>query len=165
MGRNGQRVLSVAARTGRIACVVLDEGELVIWDASEKGSFSATDAAKKLRAWVKEFKPDVLITENPDAAWKKRGVQIPILKALASVGEDLGIQNLVVRRTRRFANAYVEAKHLGEQFPDLAHLVPKKPQIWQSEPYNLACFEALALVREAGLLKPESLPESEEEIG
>jgi hypothetical protein len=165
MESRAQRVLSVAARTGRIACVVLDDGDLVIWDASEKAASSASEAAKKLRAWVQEFKPDVLITENPDATRKKRGVQIPILKAMASVGEDSALLNLVVRRTKRFRNAYIEAAHLGEQFPDLAHLVPKKPAIWQREPYNLACFEALALVREAGLLKPDNSPESDGENG
>ena len=156
MESNRQRVLAVAARTGRIACVVLDDGELVIWDASEKAGSSAEEAAKKLRIWVREFKPDVLVSENPDAAQQKSGVQIPILKAFTAVGEDLGILNLVVQRKKRFRNAYVEASHLGEQFPDLAHLVPKKPRIWESEPYNLACFEALALAREAGLLKQDS---------
>lgn len=159
MGSKAQRVLSVAARTGRIACVVIDDGDLVIWAASEKAATSTTEAAKKLSAWVQEFKPDVLISENSDTARKKRGVQIPILKALASVGEDSGLINLVVRRKRRFQNAYIEAAHFGEQFPDLAHLVPRKPAIWQREPYNLAYFEALALAHEAGLLKPDNSSE------
>ena len=165
MGSKGQRVLSVAARTGRIACVVLDDGDLEIWAASEKAASSATEAAKKLRAWLQEFKPDVLISENPDTARKKRGVQIPILKTLASVGEDSGLRNLVVRRERRFRNAYIEAAHFGQKFPDLTHLVPKKPAIWQGEPYNLAFFEALALARDAGFLKLVNSPESDEENG
>lgn len=159
MNGNGQRVLAVAARTGRLACVVLDDCQLVIWDASEKAASSEDEAAKKLRAWVHDFKPDILVTENPDAARKKGGLQIPILQVLASVGDDLPIPNLVVQRKRRFPNAYVEAAHLGNQFPDLAHLVPKKPPIWKGEPYNLACFEALVLAHEGGFLRSGILPE------
>ena len=85
-----------------------------------------------------------------------------VVQALATVGDDLPIPNLVVRRERRFPNAYIEAAHLGNHFPDLAHLVPKKPPIWKGEPYNLACFEALVLAHEAGLLGPSILPESDD---
>ncbi len=51
-----------------------------------------------MRKWVREFKPDILVAENPDAAGKKSGEQIPILKAFASVGDDLPIPNLMVVR-------------------------------------------------------------------
>ncbi len=153
MPANRSRVLSVAVRTGRMACVVLDDGDLIIWDASRKAVKNPAQAARKLRRWIREFRPDVLITENPDSAGQKRGAQIKILKTLISVGEDQPILNMAVRRERRFKNAYLEAEDLGHQFPDLRHLVPKKPPIWKSEPYNLACFEALALARDAGVLE------------
>jgi len=147
-------VLAVAARTGRLGSVVIDDGALIIWDTSEKAASSEALAAKKLRSWVKEFRPDCLVTENPDTAGQKRGAQIPILKSFAAVGDDLPILNLVVTRKRLFKNAYLEAENFGNQFPDIAHLAPKKPAIWEREPYQLVCFEALALVRDAGLLAP-----------
>jgi hypothetical protein len=147
------RTLSVAVRTGRMACVVLDGGDLVIWAASREAVKTQASAAKKLQRWIKEFRPETIVTENPDSAGQKRGEQIKILKTLACVAEDQPILNMVVRRQKRFRNAYLEAEDLGRQFPDLVHLVPKKPPIWKSEPYNLAWFEALALARDAGLLK------------
>jgi hypothetical protein len=148
------RVLSVAVRTGRMACVVLDGSDLVIWDASRKAAKSQARASKKLKRWIDEFRPEVIITENPDCAGQKRGEQIKILKTLASVAEDQPIVNIVACRKKRFKNAYLEAEDLGQHFPDIRHLVPKKPQIWKPEPYYLACFEALALVRAAGFLDP-----------
>jgi len=154
MARRNQRVLAVTARTGRLGCVVVDDGDLVIWDTSEKGAASPEAAGAKLRAWIAEYRPDVLVSENPDAAGRKHGLQIEILKTLAEIGQDLPLLNLVVRRHRRFHNAYEEAQDLGAQFPELSMMVPQKPPIWGNEPYNLVLFEALVLVREAGLLRP-----------
>lgn len=154
MSARNQRALAVAARTGRLGCAVVDDGDLVIWDTSEKGAGSTGEAATKLRAWIAEYHPDVLVTENPDVPGRKHGRQVRILKTFAAVGQDLPILNLVVRRHRRFQNAYEEAADLAAQFPDLALMVPKKPPIWGNEPYNLVLFEALVLMREAGLLRP-----------
>jgi LmbE family N-acetylglucosaminyl deacetylase len=154
MPRRHQRALAVAARTGRLGCIVVDDGDLVIWDTSEKGAGSPRRAAAKLRAWIAEYNPDVLVTENPDAAGRKHGQQVEILQTFLALGQELPLINLVVRRHRRFRNAYEEAADLASQFPDLALMVPKKPPIWGNEPYNLVLFEALVLMREAGLLKP-----------
>ena len=143
--------------------MVLDVGDLVIWDAPRRAAQSEALAAKKLRRWIKEFRPEVIVTENPDCAGQKSGAQIEILKALASVAEDHPVLNIIACRKKRFKNAYLEAEDLGQQFPDIQHLVPKKPQIWKPEPYFLACFEALALVREAGLLKSDASSDPEEE--
>ncbi|MEW9920372.1 hypothetical protein AB2B41_12220 [Marimonas sp. MJW-29] len=107
----------------------------------------------KLKDWIAEFAPDVLVTENPDAPGRKRGLQIDILKRFDAIGQELPIINLLVRRRQSFRNAYEEAADLARQFPDLAMMVPAKPPIWGNEPYNLILFEALVLMREAGLLK------------
>jgi len=149
------RVLSVAARAGRVGIVVLNEGTLALWEASEHAAVSGDAAAAKLRQWIKDYQPDCLVSENPDSATNKSGIQIPILKALAEFGEDQDILNLVVRRVQPFANAYEEAESFVKRFPELKAYVPKKPRIWQSEHYRLVIFEALAMAREAGLLNAE----------
>lgn len=154
MKSGNQRILAVAARTERIGCVVVESGDLVFWEGSAEMAKDAEGAAKQLRAWIHEFQPDVVVSENPDAAGKKSGVQIPILQAFVEVGQDVQAVNLVVRRERPFQNVYDEAKSLAEEFPDLEGMVPEKPPIWGKEPYNLVFFEALALVRDAGLLQP-----------
>jgi len=147
------RVLSVAVRTGRMACILLDGGELVFWATSRKAAKTKERAAAKFREWIEEFRPDGLVTENPDCAGQKRGAQIKILKTLFTVAEDQPVPNIAVCRAKRFRNAYLDAEEFGRQFPDISHLVPKKPPIWKGEPYHLACFEALALARDAGVLE------------
>lgn len=153
MASRNQRALAVAARSGRLGCVVVDDGNLVIWDTSEKGSNSPDEAAAKLHDWIAEFNPNVLVTENPDAPGRKRGQQLAILKRFDVIGQELPIVSLLVRRQQSFRNAYEEAADLARQYPDLAAMVPNKPPIWGNEPYNLILFEALVLAREGGLLK------------
>ncbi len=155
MKAKSQRVLSVAARTKRIACVVIEDGLPITWDAVGKSIVTPDDAAKKLRQWIDDYRPDLLVSENPDTATKKGDVQIEILKAFATVGEDQPMRALVVRRRRKFKNVYEEAAAFGRQFPDLAGLVPRKAKPWESEGHNVVCFEALALARDAGVLAPK----------
>ena len=146
------RVLSVAARSGRLGCVLLEQGRLLGWTTSERGARSATAAARRLQGWIDSFGPQVLVSENPDAPCRKGGRQKANLRAFLSVVEELPLRHLVVTRQRRFGNIYLEAEDLARQFPQLAPEVPKKPPIWKHEPYRLVIFEALALVRDAGLL-------------
>ncbi len=156
MTGSARRILAVAARCGRLGCVVVDEGDLVIWDASRKGAESVENAVATLKAWIDEFRPDVLVTENPDSAGRKRGRQLRILRAFADVGQDAALINVVIRRQRVFDNIYDEARDFADQFPDLAPLIPVRPPIWEKEPYRLIYFEALALIRDAGLLVANS---------
>jgi hypothetical protein len=156
MRAKARRVLSVAVRTGRMACILLDGGELVFWATSRKAAKTKERAATKFRKWIEEFRPDLLVTENPDCAGQKRGAQIKILKILFTVAEDQPIPNIAVCREKRFRNAYLDAEEFGRQFPDISHLVPKKPPIWKGEPYQLACFEALAMARDAGILEAQT---------
>ncbi|MCR8551164.1 hypothetical protein M4578_25390 [Salipiger sp. P9] len=158
MAKHHHRVLAVAARSGRLGAVVLDSGRLVFWTTSRKASLSSAAAAAKLRDWLAEFQPDVLVTENPDTAGRKKGRQIAILRAFLEVGQDAKLVNLAVRRVRRFENAYAEAASFVARFPDLQQLRPEKPPIWGKEPYTLVCFDALVLIREAGLLGPATEP-------
>lgn len=151
MVANRGRVLAVAARCGRLGCVVIDNGDLIIWDSSRKGASSVQHAMASLQAWLDEFRPDVLVTENPDSAGRKQGRQLRILRAFVDIGRDANIVNLVIRRQRPFASIYDEAEHFGEQFPDFAPLIPTRPALWEKEPYQMIYFEALALVRDAGL--------------
>lgn len=148
-------MLSLAARTGRIGCILLDAGRPVFWAASESASATVETATDKLRDWVGEFEPDVLVSENPDTARRKGSAQKEILAAFCAMGEEMPLLNLVVRRERRFANFYLEIADLARRFPELAHIAPEKPPIWKKEPYWVISFEALALTQDAGVLAQE----------
>lgn len=152
MTAEARRVLSVAARSGRLGCVLLDRGRLEGWTTSERGAQTATAAATRLQGWIASFEPDVLVSENPDASCRKGGRQRAILHAFAATGDELPLLNIVVQRRRRFENFYLEAADLVRRFPQLEPDLPVKPPIWKKEPYRLVIFEALALVRDAGLI-------------
>ena len=153
-----QRILAVTARTERIGCVVVEDGDLVFWQGSASVSGHPEQAGEQLARWIREFRPDIVISQDPDAAGRKRGAQLDVLRTFARVGAEAPVVNLFVRRRQPFANAYLEAQYLASHFPDLEDMVPTKPPIWRKESYSLVFFEALALVRDAGLLKP--IPET-----
>ncbi len=132
----------------------MDRGRVARWTTSEKGARSAVEATTKLRYWVDTFGPQILVTENPDAASRKRGRQRDILKAFLAVGDDLPLRNLVVQRRRRHRNIYLEAASAAVRFPELAAVLPEKPPIWRKEPYRLVISEALILLQDAQLVEP-----------
>jgi hypothetical protein len=160
------RVLAIAAREGRIGCVIIDNRDLILWEGSECFSKTPEKAALKLQAWIDEFEPDVVVSEQPHTAGKKGRKLVKTLVAFAKIAEERPIIGLQIERKRPFRNIFEEAKALADEFPDLRGMVPEKPAIWiGSEPYSLVFFEALALVRDAGLLKRfDELP-SDPQIG
>ncbi len=148
-------ILGVAARSGRLGWVLLEERQLVCWGTSQKGAASPRAAARLLQRWIDDFDPSVLVTENPDATRHKGKKQRAILAAFMEVARDRPLRHHAIGRNRRRANIYRDAEGLVNHFPELAAQVPKKPQIWVTEPYRLVYFEALLLVRDAGLLEEE----------
>ncbi len=148
------RILAIAAREGRIACVVIDNRDLILWEGSERYSKTPDEAALKLQSWIDEFEPDVVVSEQPHTAGRKGRKLVQTLSAFAKVAEDGPVIGLQIERKRPFRNVFEEAKALADEFPDLKSMVPEKRAIWiGGEPYSLVFFEALALVRDAGLLK------------
>ncbi len=157
-----QRVLSVATRTERVGCVVMEDGDLMFWQGAANAGRDPMEAGARLARWVRDYRPDIIVSQDPNAPGRKHGTQVDILRAFARVAGEAVAVNLVVRREHPFENVYVEAQHLAAQFPDLQDMTPEKPPIWRKEPYRLVFFEALALVRDAGLLAPFSqMPEDD----
>lgn len=146
-------MLVLAAKTGRIGCVLLVDGVLKDWKISENGSKSGNAAVQVFRTWLADYQPDLVVSENPDTASRKGEKQRAILKVFADVAEELPLLNMVVARKRRFKNLYLEAAALAERHEAIAALVPSQPPIWLPQPRQMVYFEALALA--------ESVMESE----
>ena len=153
MARDAQRVLAVSVRCRGMAAVLLEGGDVLLWSTSRKGTQSTDKALEVIRRWVKTYRPDVLVTENPDQAGRKSGRQIRTLRALVDMGSELDILGLVVRRDQSERNVYEQAASFAAMCPELKRVVPQKPAIWKSEPRTVAVFEALGLARSAGLLR------------
>ncbi|MBL4767780.1 MAG: hypothetical protein JKY94_08715 [Rhodobacteraceae bacterium] len=143
-----RRVLAVAARTGRIGCVILVAGELKDWQISRIGARSSTQATRVLRRWMVQYQPDTMISEHPETATRKSNRQRGILAAFAAIGEEEDALNISVTREKRYRNIYAEAAALAGQYPLIREKLPDKPPIWMPEPRNMIYFEALAMARQ-----------------
>ena len=139
------RVLAVAARSTYVGCVHLIDGQLADWGHGEVHSVEA--ATVKLLSWLKVYKPDVLVTEDPTTEFKKSGKQIPILEAFVEIGREAPVMNIVMTRKKTHKNLYLQAASLAEHYPEIASRVPKKPPIWLPGHRNLVYFDALALAK------------------
>jgi len=146
MSTNKPRVLAVAARTMHVGCVHMVDGKLVDWGLAYVRSVE--EATAKLHEWLVTYKPDCLVTENPETEFRKGGKQIPILDAFVEIGRDASVLNLVLTRKKTHKNLYLQAASLAEQFPEIASRVPKKPPIWLPGHRNLVYFDALALAKQ-----------------
>lgn len=148
------RILAVSARSERIGYVVVEDGELLFWEGTTAAKDART-AGAYLFSWMQTFRPDIMVSENPETPGRKGSKQIAILRAFAEVADREAPVNLLVRRQKPHANLYEEAKQLAHYFPDIMELVPNKPPIYRKEPYRLIFFEALSLIRDADLIPHE----------
>lgn len=142
------RVLAVAAASGRISYVFLVKGQLYSWQISRRASESPEVAAKMVQKWIKQLRPEVVVTETITKLCRKNGATISIIEAIAQVAAEAPLLDVSVPRPHRYRNKYVEAAALADQFPELRPWVPKPRKLWDSEPRSTTLFEALVLALE-----------------
>jgi hypothetical protein len=142
-----QRVLSIAVASRKIAYVFLIDGCLKDWQLSRAGGRSAPKGRSFLRTAIAQYKPDLVVIENPYGPTRKYGKPREILLTMAQDLADSATPHRLVIRTQTFANKYEEAAALARQFPEISPWLPKTRRIWDNEPTEMIYFEALALVR------------------
>lgn len=141
----GLKVLAIAVATGRVGYVLIEEGRLIDWKMSKKAYRSVAEARRCTKTWIELFKPDVLVTEKIAKTSRKGEQSRSVTRSIARVAEKAPLLDVSMLRIQEHANKYVEAQVLAARFPDLAGRLPKKPRLWQSEPFAMIYFEALAL--------------------
>lgn len=149
MASNSPAVLSIAARSGRIAYVFFDGVELKAWSTSRKGSKNARAASVVVGSWIAQFVPDVIIVEDYRTATRKGRNTKAIIRAIENVAKNTSAGTCLVNRKQMFKNNIDEAREIAKQYPELKAWVPSKPKLWESEPRNIIYFEALALAKQA----------------
>jgi hypothetical protein len=148
MASNTPAVLSIAARSGRIAYVFFDGSELKAWSTSRKGSKNARTASAVVGGWIAEFVPDIIIVEDYRTATRKGRNTKAIIRAIENVAKNTSAGICVVDRKQMFKNNIDEARQFAKQYPELKAWVPDRPKLWESEPRNIIYFEALALAKQ-----------------
>ncbi len=140
-----QRVLSIAAASGRVGYVLLVDRKIIATGLSRKASNNADDAATSAANWIEQLRPDVVITERVLKSSKKGRKTRAVIAAMARVAEIADVLHQQVVRGQSHANKFEEAADLVRDFPEIAHLLPKPRKPWDSEPKTTVYFEALSL--------------------
>ena len=152
------RILAVAAATGRVGYIVLQDAEPFDWGISDKAAKSPVDAAEVTQKWMCRFKPTHFVTEDTRLANRKGDATRDIIRAMETVGEHAYVLDIAMPHRHLFPSKYEEAAALGERFPIIAHLVPRKRTLLDNEPRETVIFEALSLA--AAVLDGLALPDS-----
>lgn len=138
------RVLAVAAATGRIGMVFLIGNRLMDWQISGKAAKSTEQATRFADAIIRSHRPDVFVTEKIDAARNKGDKAKALVAAMASIAAEHELLDIAVERPHDFPNKYAEAVVLIECYPEIAAWQPTR-RFFDNEPRNTVLFEALAL--------------------
>lgn len=140
------RVLAVAAATGRIGMVFLIGNRLMDWQISGKAAKSPELAARFADAIIRSHRPDVFITEKIDAARNKGDKAKALVASMAALAAEHEILDISVERPHDFPNKYAEAAVLIERYPEITAWQPTR-RFFDNEPRNTVLFEALALAQ------------------
>ena len=142
------RVLALAAATGRIGMVFLVGKRLLDWRVSNFAARSPDAAAVYVGKQIVFLKPDVVVTERIVMAAHKGDKTKALVAAMAAAAANHEVLDISLPRTCRFANKYDEANALVARYPDLNPWKPKPRRFFDNEPRNTVLFEALALADE-----------------
>lgn len=138
-------MLAVAVRRDQACAVCLQGRKLKDWTVSHKAARSADDALEVLGRWMAIYRPEIVISQNPDSATRKSARNRAILRAIGRAIADEDVLDLLVTRTFAYDNIYEEAVAIVARYPELRHKLPTKPKIWETEPRRIIYFEALSL--------------------
>lgn len=139
------RILALAAATGRIGMVFLVGQRVMDWQISGKAAKSPEQAARYLTGLILSHAPDVIVTEKLSSARSKGEHAKALIAAMADVAANQTLLDISIDRPSEFANKYGEADALAERYPELVAWKPIRRRFFDNEPRNTVLFEALAL--------------------
>lgn len=139
------RTLAIAAATGRLGFVYLEDKRLVEWGISTVAAQSIENATLHTTKWLGTFKPELVVTEAINDKCLKGGHSIALIAAIEHSVQSANVLNATVTRHRAYENKYQEAEALAQDFPELSPRLAEKPAIWRREPRRMIIFEALSM--------------------
>ncbi|MEM1050634.1 MAG: hypothetical protein AAGI28_00930 [Pseudomonadota bacterium] len=138
--------LAFAAAYGRVGIVYVAGNELRFHKRSQVASRNVDCAARVAQDMIDRWKPNVIVTEDVDAAVHKSSATKAVTLAIARVAEDSAALNVTIERRHEFLNKSEEAQHLMQKYPALQSINHKPRRFWEKEPRTTVIFEALSLI-------------------
>lgn len=145
-----QRVLAFFVQPWRFGYAVL-EGRENLLDWGSKRFLKGPTAVRipigvKLARLLSKWKPDVIVLKTSQMGGAARKTNL-----IETQARFLGIPvHFVHSRALNdafpsLANRHERAKSISASIPQLVGWLPKKPKTWQSEPYQMSVFDAVAV--------------------
>ena len=141
------RVLAIAAASGRVGHVFFSGGRLRHWSTSRKASQDGVSAVEVVQTWINRLKPNVVVTEALDGSRKGARAKA-VTAAIGRIAAQNFLLDITVERVRRFENKYLEAQALADEFPEIGIWLPKARRFWETEPRSAIYIDALVLAKQ-----------------
>jgi LmbE family N-acetylglucosaminyl deacetylase len=145
MNMEPNRLLAMAAASGKVGMVFFVGKRLMDWQLSVKASKSPQHATEWLASLIRARQPHVIVTEKIETAKSKGDHTKLLIAAMAALAAEHELLDITIDRPSHFANKYDEADVLAERYPEMAAWKPKHRRFFDNEPRNTVLFEALAL--------------------
>ena len=156
MRRDNYRLLSLAAASGKVGYVLMENGKPKDWGVSVKASKSPDNARALSEYLVKQYSPHCVVTEKINRYCRKSEHNRLVIQALRPADEKQIAAE--VERRQDYPNKYEEIAALVEQFPQLEPWAVDERIIWLPEHRNTIIFEALSLALQMNGQSPTNLP-------
>ena len=141
------RVLAIAAASGRIAYVFFTGAELRDYGLSKKASRNAVEAAGIAQRWINRTEPDVVVTERLIDT-QKGDRSRSLIRAVQRTAAQNQLLDVMIKRPRRFDTKYDEGTELAKRYPELAARIPVYRPFYDPEPRDAVFIDALVLAEE-----------------
>jgi len=162
MRRNPQTLMVISVHHNRIGfCFFIGE-QPMDWQLAYRASKSPAHAQARVKAWLKFYKPDMVLTEDLAGSQRKGLKAQGLILAIKEAVVEKGVEHRETLRNQPFANKYDQIDYLCERFPQMKAVQPEKRKIYDAEPSYITLFEALAMAlqyfeqRQLNIPKPPS---------
>ena len=150
MTYENHRVIAIAAATGRIGCVLLIGSNVKQCKMLRRSGLKADLAERQTKIWIKNMKPEALVTENVGLRSRKSETTIRNIHAIIDEGRKANLIVYPVHRKKRFKNKFAEAVALADMHPEMKSFLPtRNRKCFDTEPRKLIFFEALSMAHTA----------------
>jgi hypothetical protein len=150
-----RRILALNPRSRRCGFAVIEGSCLLEWGIKEyrvRSNKLIPEVRKRVQPLFLRFVPSVVVVKELTASQKGSRIETVISVFRQQTAEQLieivvlrawEIQNLFSQPGRHTRHAV--AARIALLYPELTWKLPSTRKAWESEPYNLAIFDALAL--------------------
>jgi hypothetical protein len=149
-------VLGIALNTRGFGYGLFESPQVPVdWGTKAVRGDKNRKSVKRFRELIEQFRPDVLVIEDPTAPSSRRH---PRIKVLTSKIVELALENDItvklLPRTKVLKHfepfgattKYKIAVKICALFPELEPILPRPRKMWEAENPRLSIFDAIALI-------------------